>query len=607
MRILPIDPLDRVTGSCYLIHVPERDVRLLVDCGAYQDGLDADVLDDRPFPFDPSRIAAVLLTHAHYDHCGRLPRLILQGFQGSVIATEETIAIAKIVLEDSVKLRGRLDERAALDRIRWRPYGTHLFARPLSVATDVFVLAHRSAHIFGAVSVEVIVGPKEDPSTQVRVLFSGDIGNNQDGREVQPFLRHIMHPSKTVDVAVMESTYGATRRKPEAFDAVARRERLRFLVRDGLARGGPVVIPVFGIQRAQDLLWDLHLLNASDNEFLGDAPILMDAPMGLAMHSVVCDAMGRDSVSPTGKARPVWLGRHLMMDLELDSESPEDLHKARAAIRRVFGERPEWWTGQRVEPQDSGGAYVDRVRAQWWRVPSWARDSVVAEQRPCVVLATGGMADGGPVQTWLRAWLTDARATVAFPGYCSKTTLGFEIAQLAGMDAQERLRLQEPLSLPECEIRRCDIAASIHVLSGYSAHADQSGLVDWVFPRMKDGTVFPVARRVLITHGDAGSRRVLRDAVLDRAAAAGFPLQVDLPRPDGHGLDVRTGAPVPREWVLGTAIEGTGEDISLAEAIREVRELRAENARLRAKLAKLELTKPDDTKSSRPSGPSQLT
>jgi metallo-beta-lactamase family protein len=214
------------------------------------------------------------------------------------------------------------------------------------------------------------------------------------------------------------------------------------------------------------------------------------------------------------------------------------------------------------------------------------------------------MAEGGPVQVWLRAWLEDARATVAFPGYCSKTTLGFEIGQLADMDAQERLRLQEPLSLREREIRRCDIAASIHILSGYSAHADQSGLVNWVFPRTKDGSVFPVARRLLITHGDADSRRVLREAVLNRAAAAGIPLHVDLPRPNGHGLDVRTGEPVPREWVLGTVTESTGADVSLAEALREVRELRAENARLRTKIADLESTNPGNTNPSTPGRPS---
>ncbi|MCG3134080.1 MAG: Ribonuclease [Planctomycetes bacterium] len=606
MRVLALDPLDRVTGSCYVVHIPESNVRLLVDCGAYQDGLNADLKNEEPFPFDPSSITAVLLTHGHYDHCGRLTRLVLDGFRGHVIATEETIEIAKIVLADSARLRQRSDEAAAIDRIRWRPFGTHLFARPMSVATDVFVQALRSAHIFGAVSIEIIAGPKEDPDSQARALFSGDIGNNFDHREVQPFLRHIMHPAKTVDVAVMESTYGGTCRKPEALDPVARRKRLAEVVRDGIARGGPVIIPVFGIQRAQDLLWELHLLHAEDPTILGDAPILYDAPMGLQTHEMLLSAMRRDSVSGKGKARPVWLGRHTFRELGLDPASPTDLDIVRSVLERVFGDRPSWSAGCDVDDASvAGEALVDRMQPRWWVVPSYDRDEIIEEDRPRVVLATGGMCDGGPVQSWLRAWLEDPRATVAFPGYCGKATLGFEIAELAGMDPAERRRLHEPLSLPDSQIRRSAIAAKLHVLAGYSAHADQAGLVDWAFPTWKDGTRFPVARRVLLTHGEAGSRRALREAILNRAAAAGVDMPVLLPRPDGPGIDVRTGEPVARGLVLGTESEERAEELSLEEARRELASLRAENARLRAKVVALETksaTAPSTPGASPPSG-----
>jgi metallo-beta-lactamase family protein len=103
IHVLPIDPIERVTGSCYLVHIPERDFRILVDCGGYQDGPNPQQCEEAPFLFDPKTIHAVLLTHGHYDHCGRLPQLVRDGFRGQVIATDETIDIAKIVLEDSLK------------------------------------------------------------------------------------------------------------------------------------------------------------------------------------------------------------------------------------------------------------------------------------------------------------------------------------------------------------------------------------------------------------------------------------------------------------------------------------------------------------------------
>ena len=110
VHILPIDPLDRVTGSCYLVHIPDLDLRVLVDCGAYVDSGRPDSLDDQPFPFDPSSIHCVLLTHAHLDHCGRLPKLVAEGFKGQVIATEETRETAKIVLEDATRLTRRREQ-----------------------------------------------------------------------------------------------------------------------------------------------------------------------------------------------------------------------------------------------------------------------------------------------------------------------------------------------------------------------------------------------------------------------------------------------------------------------------------------------------------------
>jgi metallo-beta-lactamase family protein len=552
MRVLRIDPIERVTGSCYLVHIPERDLRVLVDCGGYQDGPNPQQLEEAPFPFDPASIHAVLLTHAHYDHCGRLPQLVRDGFRGQVIATDETIAIAKIVLEDSLKHGNRRALAEPMARIQWRSVGKHLFVCPLPIATDVVAFAQRSAHILGAVSWEIVAGPRERPAEQVRVLFSGDVGNNRNGCEVQPMLGRVMNPTGTVDLAFVESTYGGTRRPAAALDPRARRHALGLELADAIARRGPVIIPVFGIQRTQDVLWDLHLLAAEQPDLLAGVPILVDAPMALRFNAVLRDGLMRNFISPGGKVRPAWLGKHAVRELGLDPDRADHMRTASEAIGRLFGEAPGWVPGQDAPAVVESATLVDRFQPRWARVDGARRDATVAEERPRIVLATAGSAEGGPVQSWLARWLRDPRATVLFAGYCNRGSLGATLLQVGGLPPAERQRLHDPLQVAGEQIPGCEIEARIAALSGYSAHADQEGLVEWVFP-VKDGVRFPVARRVVVTHGESSPRRCLKEAIEARAISDSFVVDVILPRPGGDAIDARTGGLVARNEVLGTA------------------------------------------------------
>jgi metallo-beta-lactamase family protein len=551
MRVLPIDPIERVTGSCYLVHLPERDLRILVDCGAYQDGPSPAQLDDAPFPFDPTRIHAVLLTHGHYDHCGRLPHLVQGGFVGQVIAAEETIAIAKIVLEDALKHCDRPELRGAYGRIHWRS-AKNLFVSPLPIATDVVAFAQRSAHILGAVSWEIVAGPKERPAEQVRVLFSGDIGNNRNGCEVQPMLGRAMGPTATVDLTFVESTYGGTRRPAAALDPDARRRVLAAELQDGIARHGPIIIPVFGIQRAQDVLWDLHMLAAQNPELLDGIPILVDAPMALRCNVVLREGMTRNFISSGGKVRPAWLGKHAVRELGLDPDQPKHMSLAFEAINRLFAEAPAWVPGAVPSTTVGGASLIERFQPRWARVDGAYRATCVAEDRPRIVLVTSGTADGGPVQSWLARWLKDPRATVLFAGYCPRGTLGASLLRIGSLPPSERQRLHEQFRVNDVDLRGCDLAARVVAVSGYSAHADQDGLVEWVYP-VKDGVRFPVARRLMITHGDASARRCLQLAIQDRATSEGFKVEVLLPQPCGDAIDARTGVMVSRDEVLGRA------------------------------------------------------
>jgi metallo-beta-lactamase family protein len=551
IHVLAIDPIERVTGSCYLLHIPERDLRILIDCGAYQDGENSQQLDEAEFPFEPASIHAVLLTHAHLDHCGRLPQLVRDGFAGQVIATEETIAIAKIVLEDSLKHANRPGLKDSYARIQWRSVGQRLFACPLPIATDVFAFAQRSAHILGAVSWEVVAGPKELPGEQVRVLFSGDIGNNRIGCEVQPMMGRVMNPTRTVDLAFIESTYGDTRRPAAALDARARRTRLAQELAAGIVRGGPVIIPAFSIQRTQDVLWDIHLLAAEQPGLLMGVPILVDAPMALRFNAVLRDGLVRNFISAGGKVRPAWLGKHAVRELGLDPDRPEHMRRACDAISRLFDEVASWAPYQIAPEITQADTLIERFQPIWHRVDISCRDATVAENGPRIVVATAGSADGGPVQSWLAHWLKDSRATVLFSGYCHRGSLGARLLQIGKLSPEERARVSEMLDVAGQRISGCEVNARVVALGGYSAHADQDGLVEWVFPA-KDDVRFPVAHHVAITHGEASPRRCLKKAIEERARQEGFAVEVILPRPGGDGIDARTGGPVPRDQVLGT-------------------------------------------------------
>jgi metallo-beta-lactamase family protein len=421
--------------------------------------------------------------------------------------------------------------------------------------------------------------------TQARVLFSGDIGNNFDHREVQPLLRHVMYPHQSSSLAFTESTYGAIRRDASAFDADARRDALAQAIRDGIARGGPILIPVFAIQRAQDVLWDLHVIAARDGALLDGVPILVDAPMAVQFNAILLRGLERDHQSPNGKVRPAWLGRHAFTELGLDPDSPQDLERLRRAIRELYGERPAWKGASPTGASETAGAAViERVLPRWWRVDAWDRGSLIEADGPRIVLASGGMADFGPVQQWLAKWLEDPRATVLFAGYAGRNTLGGKLNGLAKLTPSERARKLEPMRFLDgrASVRPCDVKATLQILTGFSAHADQARLVDWAFPTFRDGTPFAVAQRLCITHGDASSRRELKAAIEARAAAAGLPIEIRLPTLGGPGIDVATGAAVDRDEVLGKSRElPPAGDVDVASLMRRVAELEHENLTLK--------------------------
>src|SRR6516164_8889174 len=251
-----------VTGSCHLIECAGK--RILIDCGLYQGGRELSEENAQPFGFEPRSIDFVLLTHAHLDHCGRLPLLVNRGFSGEIVCTEASRELARLVLADAARVHEEEAARAArhaprrmAERIRplytiddafatmsffgrSARYDTELHLAPGIVATFL-----DAGHILGSASILLQL---TDRGAQRRVLLSGDLGNA--GR---PLLR-TPAPPPPADVVVMESTYGDRLHKPFAPSV----EELYAAVSQTFQRGGNVVIPSFALERAQELLFFLR-------------------------------------------------------------------------------------------------------------------------------------------------------------------------------------------------------------------------------------------------------------------------------------------------------------------------------------------------------------
>jgi metallo-beta-lactamase family protein len=437
-----------VTGSCHQLFV-EGGNSLLVDCGLFQgaetapDGRSAADRLEIDFPLEG--VGALVLTHVHIDHCGRLPWLLAAGFRGPILCSEPSARLLPTVLADAFAV-GVSRDRALIERylgkveprIRALPYGKwHLVYR--SPDANCRVRLQRAGHILGSAYIECELSGAAWPEPR-RVVFSGDLGAPHAPLLPAP------RPPWRADVLVLESTYG-DRVHENRRD---RRARLQAVVEHALRDGGTVIVPAFSIGRTQELLYEFE------------------------------DILHRQRLRP-GPHAAAWGGLRIFLDSPLAQRFTtlyrelQPFWDAEARARVRAGRQPLSY--EQLVAIDSHEDHLANVRR------------LARSREPAVVIAASGMCAGGRVVNYLREMLGDPRHDVLFVGYQARGTPGHAI-QTHGPRG----------GYVELDGERVDIRAGIHTLSGYSAHADRDDLTRFV-TRMRH-----LPEEVRLVHGEDAVR-----------------------------------------------------------------------------------------------------
>ncbi len=441
-----------VTGSCHLITCGEHQV--LFDCGQFQGGKQQERLNYDDFPFDPAEIECVVLSHAHIDHCGRLPLLVKRGFKGKIYCTDATADLLDVMLKDSgyihekeAEWQNRKNERAG------RPLVEPLYTFNDAAATlayvepvrydqlielnpDMKVVFNEAGHILGSAIIELFA--TEDGKTS-KIVFSGDLG--VIGR---PILRD---PKiiKKADQVIMETTYGNRVHPKEDNDIDA----LIRIVVETTKRGGSVIIPSFAVGRTQELIYELNRFYDSDTEYsnvLKDVKVYVDSPMAVNATEV----------------------------FQKNSQ--------------VFDDEMREYIMKGDDPLKFKGLFFASTTEESQRINM--------DPDPKIIISASGMCEAGRIRHHLKHNLWDARNSVIFVGYQAEGTLGRRL-----VDGEKDITLFG---------ESIHVAAKIHNLEGFSGHADKNGLLEWL------GGFEKAPKQIFLVHGELESKEAFAYTVKEK-------------------------------------------------------------------------------------------
>src|SRR5215831_3484206 len=433
-----------VTGSAY--HVMTKHASILVDCGMFQGGQKEKEKNRSARKLEGGRLDAVLLTHGHLDHVGRLPLLTRKGYEGPVYATQATIDIATLILKDSLTLTKADLKRENRDRARKKqPPLEPLFEdkdvrnlkslvrpikydQPNEVAPGIEARFVDAGHVIGSSSIELTV--HENGAKKV-VVFSGDLGPRGAPLLEDP------QPFEQADAVIMESTYGDRNHRSLHETAIEGRE----IIAKAIENKGKILVPVFAVGRTQLLLY--LLAGAFRRKTLPKFPIYLDSPMAIEATKVY----GKNNELFDEEAKSLVTSGELRQNLDIATACPK--------------------------PADSRA--LNEVKG------------------PCLIMAGAGMCTGGRIVHHLRHNLPLKNTVLLIVGYQSANSLGRRL-----VDGEKEVRIFG---------ERVPVRASVHTMGGFSAHADQHGLLDWF------RSVAPSKPRAIITHGEDRSRAVFSELI----------------------------------------------------------------------------------------------
>ena len=362
-----------VTGANFLLE-SAAGAKVLVDCGLVQGEKVALDENHEPFAYQPAAIQALLITHAHLDHVGRIPKLVREGFAGPIYSTSETRDLAQLVLNDAVGILAEEARRTGGVPLYGLPdvqkifplWKTIPYHQAFEAAPGVSVFFKDAGHILGSAMIEVAVNSDMGAGGAMKVLFTGDLGNSP-----APLLRDT-EPVGDIDYLVMESTYGDRNHEPRE-DREATLERI---IKEALARGGTLVIPTFSIDRTQVLLYELNELIRQGR--VPSVPVFVDSPMAI-------------------KATDIY-------------KASEDLFND--SVRREIASGDDIFSFPHLEYVMSQGESGDIERMKGAKI----------------ILAGSGMSVGGRVISHEEHYLPDSQSTLLLVGYQAAGSLGRELA-----------------------------------------------------------------------------------------------------------------------------------------------------------------------------------